>query len=686
LCGALFALSALLLVSPSSMADAPVQLGTIAVIGTGGPEMPSTVISADELRSWGASDLAQALSLVAGTTTTQGSDAGPAGIGPGLVGAREADDYLLVVDGVPLGGTTAPPFESISLADVERIVVRRGPDPVIYGSSAFAGAVYIYHYPAGRSAQSLSAEVGSYGSREVTASLTLPSGETFRQSASAVIQQQRYSDPRGAMDRYQFLYRAAADVGGGALGVDVGLLDLRQTPLSPTPVTDAGLSPDVAVDSNQNPLGAHSNEYRTQLTLNYLRTVASASWASTVSLTHVDNAVLQGFLGDDPDDGDDADDPVDADNAQGYSQERRLNEAYIDSHLTWNLDQDAALSLGANDMYSNGEAHSSTFDYFASLTGSMQAAPGDVDDSPYASDKRNFFGVYLQSSLRLLSTLSADIGLRENIIDESRLTSSDDDGVEMNDRRDSRLSEGASLRWRAVERADATLTPYVAYADTFQPSQFDFSPDPDDSAFLLPETAHSWQLGVRGSAADLEWDLSGTAVEFGNAVTAEEVAGLPSFVNAGSDSFRDIDLDVDERLSDSLRLTFSYEYVDARYRSYNLVDDDGDNVSLAGKRLPLTPNSVSTLGLLFGRSEGLSLAVLARYRGHSYLDQENQIPANGFVTYDCKLSYSGDGWTIYLSGQNLSDRRDPVSASEIGDDQVYRLFGRRLEFGVITSL
>jgi outer membrane receptor for monomeric catechols len=450
--------------------------------------------------------------------------------------------------------------------------------------------------------------------------------------------------------------------------------------LSPTPVTEGGLSPDVAVDSNQNPLGAHVDEYRTQLTLSYLRPLASAHWSTTASMTHVDNAVLQGFLSDD------LDDPSDGDDAQGFSQDERLNEAYLDSHLTWDFDRDVVLSLGANDMYSNGEAHSSTFEYFASLTGSMQTAPDDVDRSPYASDKRNFFGIYLQSSLPLASTLSLDLGVRENIVNESRLTSSDDDGVDVNDRRDSRLSDGATLRWRALDQADTTITPYVAYADTFQPSQFDFSPDPDDSAFLLPETAHSWQLGVRGSAPSLEWELSGTAVEFGNAVTAEEVDGLPTFVNAGSDSFRDIDLDVDERLSDNVRLTFSYEYVDARYRSYNIVDDDGDNIPLAGKRLPLTPKSVSTLGMLFGRSEGLSLAVLARYRGASFLDQENQAPAAGFITYDCKISYGSDGWTIYLSGQNLSDRRDPVSASEIGDDQVYRLFGRRLELGVITAL
>ncbi len=60
--------------------------------------------------------------------------------------------------------------------------------------------------------------------------------------------------------------------------------------------------------------------------------------------------------------------------------------------------------------------------------------------------------------------------------------------------------------------------------------------------------------------------------------------------------------------------------------------------------------------------------------------------APAFVTFDGKLSYGFGPWNVYLTATNLSDRRDPVAASELGDGQLYRLFGRSFAIGVIHSL
>lgn len=34
---------------------------------------------------------------------------------------------------------------------------------------------------------------------------------------------------------------------------------------------------------------------------------------------------------------------------------------------------------------------------------------------------------------------------------------------------------------------------------------------------------------------------------------------------------------------------------------------------------------------------------------------------------------------VHVAGRNLSDRRDPVAESELGDAQYYRLFPRRFD-------
>ncbi|MBI3552995.1 MAG: Plug domain-containing protein [Elusimicrobia bacterium] len=79
-----------------------------------------TVIGGEELRDRGATDLGGALSLVSGVDIAAGSDSGPGTSLPEFWGLKEADAFLLVVDGVPWGGAFNPALASLDLRDVER--------------------------------------------------------------------------------------------------------------------------------------------------------------------------------------------------------------------------------------------------------------------------------------------------------------------------------------------------------------------------------------------------------------------------------------------------------------------------------------------------------------------------------------------------------------------------------------
>ena len=80
-----------------------------------------TVLSAEELRERGATDLESALALVGGISISPGGDGGPGSAVPEMWGLREADAYLLVVDGVPRGGAFNPDLATLDLTGVERI-------------------------------------------------------------------------------------------------------------------------------------------------------------------------------------------------------------------------------------------------------------------------------------------------------------------------------------------------------------------------------------------------------------------------------------------------------------------------------------------------------------------------------------------------------------------------------------
>src|SRR5262249_39570597 len=101
---------------PESPSDPVTFEDTVQVTGprVGDPvaEAPGSiaVASGDEIRARGATDLRTALALLGGVSVAPGGDAGPAASVPGLIGVREVDDLLLLVDGIPAGGAFIPQF------------------------------------------------------------------------------------------------------------------------------------------------------------------------------------------------------------------------------------------------------------------------------------------------------------------------------------------------------------------------------------------------------------------------------------------------------------------------------------------------------------------------------------------------------------------------------------------------
>jgi len=64
------------------------------------------------------------------------------------------------------------------------------------------------------------------------------------------------------------------------------------------------------------------------------------------------------------------------------------------------------------------------------------------------------------------------------------------------------------------------------------------------------------------------------------------------------------------------------------------------------------------------------------------LDKRNRALASPFTTVDIGVGYRVDRWELRLDGRNLGDARDPISESELGDAQYYRLPARRFDFTV----
>jgi len=53
--------------------------------------------------------------------------------------------------------------------------------------------------------------------------------------------------------------------------------------------------------------------------------------------------------------------------------------------------------------------------------------------------------------------------------------------------------------------------------------------------------------------------------------------------------------------------------------------------------------------------------------------------ADGFAILGLGAGYRTPRWELRVDGRNLTDRRDPISESEIGDAQYYLMPSRRVD-------
>jgi iron complex outermembrane recepter protein len=641
-----------------------------------------TIISGQDLRATGASDLASALALVAGVSIAPGGDGGPAAAVPELWGLREFDAFLLVVDGVPWGGAFNPDLTTLDLNDIDRIEVLRGAAPVMYGATSFVGVIHVIHAGAAARTGTASLSLGNHDSGDAHLATPLPALGAWDQSLSLSAQQQGFADPRMQFKRGQLRYRGEATTDAGSFRLDLHGTVLRQRPGSPSPRDGAELSPLVPIDSNQNPTGSKLDQDRLTLALGYDRQLTSGGWSTTLSYTRNDASVARGFLVDLSDT-----DP----NANGFRQELGFDDLYFDTHLALKLSSVVTLVAGVDELYGRADERSEDFDYYAALDGSVVPDQSELPAQGRLTlgDTRSFAGLYAQLEWSPTSRWQLEGGARLNHTHESLHTSSVElvsgDGSATSDSRTvTRGSGSVGANFLAWRRSASAVWVWADYRNTFKPAALDFGPDAEGE-ILAPETSRSYEIGLKGRNGLLEWNLGAFRMDLENLVVSQLTAeGLPGLVNAGSQRFKGIELDADARLLTDLRWRLSYAYHDARFVDYVRLFDDVPT-QLAGKAVEMSARNLASTGLLYSPSQGVNGTITIEWVGERYLNMRNTALAPAYTTWSAGLGYRLKSYEVRLDSYNLDDTRPPISESELGDAQYYRLPARSVRLTVLMS-
>jgi outer membrane receptor protein involved in Fe transport len=634
-----------------------------------------SVIPGSDLRDRHAVDLRTTLSLVAGVEAPSGGDAGPASAVPSFWGLHEFDAFLLVEDGVPLGGAFNPAIPDLDLTDVSRVEVLKGSAPVMYGATAFVGVIQVLHYPAGEAENRAEVSYGSYDSWRGSASMVLPTMGDFKQSLAIDGEREGFADDRERVSDGKLLYRLSGPLGGGTVRLDLGLDATRVVPPSPLILSGTALTTLTPLDGNYNPSNAKIDENRYHAVVGYSHPTPWGDWETTASLSYAHIHDVRGFLRPDlTDDGFSA-------NADSQDQDRNITDDYFDTHLTQKFGNGLSLVWGADLLYGRGTQASTNGEYYAPLAGGtpLPSTTGlHVDEINTVWDRRWFGGEYVQGDWRFAQRWDLTFGARLNETSEWKHSTHFDgfdptaDTDDTQRRNVTRPTGTVGLTYQAWEQGPDELVFYADYRNSFKPAALDFGPDntPD---ILNPETANSYEAGIKGVLANGRFDYEAGffLLDFKNLVVATtDVNGDQFFQNAGGERLKGFETEGRWRLAPDLSLAGAFAWHDARFTHY-IAAEGGANVDASGNQLTLAPHYLASLGLIYAPKEGPFGSVVASYVGRRYLDLANMAPTEAYTTVDATVGYRWGRYSVSVNGYNLTDQRKPVTASEFGDQSYY---------------
>ncbi|MFO1187404.1 MAG: TonB-dependent receptor [Alphaproteobacteria bacterium] len=638
----------------------------------------ATVLSGESLRARGATDLRTALSLVAGVDAPPGGDAGPGGrraraVGPS--GIRRIPSHCRRRS---LWRRVHPALPVLDLRGVERLEILRGAAPVTYSATSFVGVIQVFHYAAGETPEAITLAGGNRDHASGFAAFDLPRIGAFRQSLTVSADHSGFAQARSEVSRVRGLYRLAGQTGIGTLRLDLEGVSLRQDPYSPHPREGASLTPRFPFDANIDPRDAKADQERAQGTLGLASDLGFAEWETTASLGYTLSRNTRGFLR--------SGFAVDGvtPNADGFRQRVHQLDAYLDTHLSFAPLSFVTVTTGVDWIRGRGVQRSANFEYAVFPTGSNAPVSTSLptDERTRAYDRRNFYGFYGSAIWSPDTRLLLSAGLRLNRTTEARSGSVDftdplaTDEASTDTRSKWRLSGAVGASYALWQDDSDEVRAFVNYRDTFKPAAVDFGPE-GDGEILLPETAKSWEGGLKGTHAHgtLDWELSYFDMRFTNLVIRENVGNLPSLANAGRERFRGGEFELDWHASEDLTILLNYARHESKFTDYARLSG-GVLQQLAGKYLELAPKTLAGGGFIYAPEEGLQANGTARYVGERFLNKSNTARAKAYLMIDASLGYAKKDWSLMLRGQNLTDRRDPVAESEIGDAQFYTMPGR----------
>ena len=270
-------------------------------------------------------------------------------------------------------------------------------------------------------------------------------------------------------------------------------------------------------------------------------------------------------------------------------------------------------------------------------------------------DSADSVAAYAQSRIELTPRLAVTPGLRVETYEQTRVVLSDDYAT----------AKTSNTEWLPGVGATFDITDsaqlYGGVYRAFSPASNGVALDGLTDQQLDGERSTNFELGLRGKAGALSYEVAAFAMNFSNQVVTGNSDPNLSQSNSGKTEHRGMEFLLSYELGGGFSLDTNATWVPtSEFKS-------GEN---AGNRLPYAPKFIANVAFNY-QLEQLTAALSAHHRGEQYGDPTNQveIPANAaggiwggllpsYTVLDLTAQYNlADNVSVFGAVKNLTDKR-----------------------------
>jgi outer membrane receptor protein involved in Fe transport len=219
----------------------------------------------------------------------------------------------------------------------------------------------------------------------------------------------------------------------------------------------------------------------------------------------------------------------------------------------------------------------------------------------------------------------------------------------------------ATVKLAGVENnSPTTVNVYGAYSQAFLPPRRPSALTPDNvNDQIEPEDITNYEAGLKGSALNGRVSFEATYFRMREEGVVLSVRQGPFFVptNSGELKYKGVETGVRFAVSPKVSLYTNASFYRNRFGDFVIEDEEnpGNDVSLTGNRLAISPDYVVNWGATFLPLPSTDVTFDVKHVGETATDRENTFFLPGYTLFDVAASWRGGPLRITLSAKNLFD-------------------------------